>query len=107
MSFRERSDTYSSLCETDNAFVASERDHYPNELLEHDTIDLENVLLKQSAREEVTPSPIDVYRFGFEFVIFRQKPIIVSGDTYKHLQKNMTEEILSRLEVYCTVDYNN
>lgn len=63
MSFRERSDTYSSLCETEDDFVASERDHYPNELLEHETLDLENVLLKESAREEIPPSPIDVYYF--------------------------------------------
>ena len=43
--------------------MASERDHYPNELLEHETLDLENVLLKESAREEIPPSPIDVYYF--------------------------------------------
>lgn len=62
MPSRERSDTYSSLCETESDFLASERDHHPNDLIDHKNIDLENVLLKDSARE-VTELPVEIKCF--------------------------------------------
>lgn len=99
MSGRQRSGTYSSLCESETDFVPIVRSNSTSCLTSLDEVDLENALLKSSSSIEtpstMTPSQAVMYRWYF-YLIFREGNL---NPLYSTFQTNMSVEILSRLEV--------
>ena len=72
MSGRQRSGTYSSLCESETDFVPIVRSNSITSLSFLDEVDLENALLKITSSIEtpstVPPSQETMYRWYFEFI---------------------------------------
>ncbi len=72
MSGRQRSGTYSSLCESETDFVPIVRSNSITSLSFLDEVDLENALLKSTSSIEtpstVPPSQETMYRWYFEFI---------------------------------------